>query len=174
MANKYPWQDFFSQYGGGFFNGASGSGGAGGSGNNPTATSGKRAMQKLIRGEDGRMKSVYVDVSTGQVINNLTGYNIISAEGDYWSAEPATPEEAEEAANSGQLGNGAWFDWDSPDWSKDGHDPQKPSGWQASDTKQAQKAYSRASADNHGYINKPGIAKFANFLPGVAPTQNAW
>lgn len=169
MANKYPWQDFFSQYGGGLFNGASG-GAAGGSGNNPTATSGKRAMQKLIRGEDGRMKSVYVDVSTGQVINNLTGYNIISAEGDYWSAEPATPEEAEEAANSGQLGNGAWFDWDSPDWSKDGHDPQKPSGWQASDTKQAQKAYSRASADNHGYINKPGIAKYANLVPGPIGT----
>jgi hypothetical protein len=45
--------------------------------------SGPLAMTQLVRGEDGKMHSVYVDATTGQALSDLKGYTIIDGQTFY-------------------------------------------------------------------------------------------
>jgi len=38
----------------------------------------KRAVQRVVRGEDGRIRSIYIDLETFQEVTNLEGYQVIT------------------------------------------------------------------------------------------------
>ena len=37
------------------------------------------AVQRVVRGSDGRIRAIYIDVNTLQEVTDLTGYRVVTA-----------------------------------------------------------------------------------------------
>lgn len=121
------------------------------------------AIRKLVTGEDGITKVVYVNAKTGQVVENPTGYNIVEAKN------------TSSDLNVGQV---------TQDTAKHGHKPSltdvavgkaDPVGNKTetaikNSLSNTSNPTQSTNNNNYGYINKPAIAGFAGMLPGPLGT----
>ena len=123
----------------------------------------KKALPKMMRGEDGRQKTVFIDMDTGEQIpyENLEEYTVVTAGGtDYYDPTPdGTDTDADENDQNPSGGKGLGS--------------KKPSNRSDGGQRERQEAagYSYGSKGGKGtgggkYINKPGWMKFASLIPG--------
>ncbi len=130
------------------------------------ATVAKQAMPKMVRGEDGRQKLVYVDVETGDVVPNgqLDKYEIITGGGtDYYDP---TPDGTDTDDDENDLNPGAAPSNTQSDDRGGGGDKQRQdaAGYAyGKNVNAAAKSYKTAAQN---YINKPEWTKFASMIPG--------
>lgn len=116
------------------------------------------AVPLLVRGEDGLNKTVYVDPKTGNEVTDLSKVNVLdqySSNRDELGLSPR--EEVKKPTTKAQEKS----------TSKGGRD------W----SNQREVVYdtkpnTSKAIDDYGYINKPGIMKLTNFLPGPLGTAS--
>lgn len=123
----------------------------------------KRALQTLVRGQDGRQKLVYIDVDTGEVVpySEIKNYQIITGDAqNYWNqqvtpakpTETKAPEEKEDSALKRAQDN-----------QRHGSDP----GF--FDEDQNNNFNSSLNNRNFGWVDKPDwMDTVAGILPGKA------
>jgi hypothetical protein len=118
---------------------------------------GPKAKRKVVTGTDGTPHVVYVDLDTGQELQNLSGYNIVEGSNfsdlDSLGLSPTGPEAPKDTAaqqtiqsvkpKAGPIGEGG-----------------------RSDPTSSNKSLGRSQANNFGYINQPGALGIAGFVPG--------
>lgn len=132
---------------------------------NPLDSNKGNVVQRLVAGPNGTQIQ-YVDASTGQVVNNPAGYNIIQPyiqdindlglnPTDY-SNQPDKP--TEQPTDSGSVQNNSQPNYTSPSLLEGGNQNSFSGG----------SGGSRDSSNNYGYIDKPGLLSAASFLPGIA------
>lgn len=122
--------------------------------------SGPIAIPRLVRGSDGLVHTIYIDAETGDILQSLDGYTVLSGEnfldpnslqGGKGSAP--SPEDYKEAANSvrGAL--------------EMLHDSGSMDGQASRDFGQVDNSF-RDPSNNFGYIDKPGWLDYAGKVPG--------
>lgn len=114
----------------------------------------KKAIQTLRRGDDGRMKLVYLDLETQQPIEykDIGGYEIVTAEGgSYWNPNFTSPPKQEEVETTPKTKR---LPYSSERNGTQGvHSGDKGKG-------------NTNPIDNFGYFDKPKWMKAAAMIPG--------
>jgi len=137
----------------------------------------KKAVRKITRGPDGKIKTIYVDAQTKQELTSLIGYTVNSqnelATEDFphglnsmldmphglnaIEGFPLTPflpgisDRDTQGSSSGSLSDMEWLN------PRNGRDPDSS----------ALTSEDRTPANNFGYVNKPGFLSLASALPGI-------
>lgn len=115
---------------------------------------GPKAKRKVVTGEDGTPHVVYVDLDTGQELQNLSGYNIVEGSNfsdlDALGLSPTGPEAPKTTAAQQTIKN---------------INPTDMRGERDTSTA-AGRNQGRSQANNFGYINQPGALGIASFVPG--------
>lgn len=124
----------------------------------------KYAIRKLMRGEDGLMKIVYVDAATGEQLQSLEGYIVYSeneAEKAGIGVTDATGEVPESGIDNKSETTAQKLKREVTDQESDGpHVGGEGSGRGFLD---------RSSGNNYGYIDTPNWLQAVGFLPVVGP-----
>lgn len=114
----------------------------------PTPT-GPLAIPQLIRGEDGLMHTIYVDARTGQPLQTLNGYTILSGNNYYQPQTTSGTDNSKEETDKN---------------TKKALGIQRESGGEKQDSYHGKP--NTDPMDNYGYEHKPGGLKYASYLPG--------
>lgn len=125
-----------------------------------TSSTGKMAVPQLVTGDDGLPHTVYIDTQSGQVINNLAGYQVVTASGSTVQV-PATQSVPTDTAGTppAQTTN-IYGTHDSSGGGALNAVSGSPSG--------SGNRGSTNPMNNFGYIDKPGWVGAAGMLPGAA------
>lgn len=121
----------------------------------PQMGPGPYAIRKVVRGPDGSMRTIMVDAQTNQPIGNTDGYTVLSG-GNY--SPPEAPAQEQDTPGSR----------DNPTTSQQILDPRHEGGNDSPAIAATQG--SRNPVDNYGYLDKPGLMNYANFIPGPVGT----
>lgn len=138
----------------------------------PKLPTGPLAITKVVRGEDGQLKTIYVDARTGQELANLGGYTIWNSQ-NYLDTDFDDEEEKKTVAKE-------VVDNDIDDEPERGRGGRDTSGYDTpglggrgiagfsydSDESPKSKSKKGDAINNYGYIDKPKGMGFANMLPG--------
>lgn len=116
-----------------------------------------KALQKLVRGLDGRQKLVYVDLVTGQEVpyKNIADYEVIGDSGKYYNPVAGDVNKPTE---------------EEPEDTKKKSTPEKEGGTGREAKELGEKIgskYTSSSVNSHGFVEKPGFVKYASALPGT-------
>lgn len=128
----------------------------------------KFAIPRVVIGADGTPKIVYVDAQTGQTLNSMEGYNVISA--------TDIPNQ-DISGNENNQNNEQSVSKDIIDETKtqitertQGDNPGISSPSKGGDLNLG--LADRSVANNYGYIDKPGILGITSMLPGMIGTAS--
>lgn len=128
----------------------------------------KYAIRKLVRGDDGMMKVVYVDAATGEELQTLEGYIVYS------------PHEAQQAGITDATTTDEKDDNEETTAEKIKHDVISPDGGDSDSPNQTVGGegsglgfLDRSPGNNYGYIDTPGWMGLASLLP-VVGTPLKW
>lgn len=119
--------------------------------------SGLTAKRKIVHGPDGTPHVVYVDLQTGQELQNLAGYQIVAAgetDLDQLGLSPIVDTEKKETTAEAVKKQ------------TDPRDVIGRGGRADSDSSKSKASASRDPSNNFGYVNKPTGMGFASALPG--------
>lgn len=121
----------------------------------PTPPAGPKAKRKVVQGPDGTPHVVYVDLDTGQELQNLAGYHVIEqsnyADLDTLGLSPTGPEKVQETTAQKAISS---------------VNPLHKTRGEKDSTTSGGSVSSRNPNNNFGYINQPGFMGIASAIPG--------
>lgn len=127
----------------------------------------KYAIRKLVRGEDGLMKIIYVDAKTGEQLNSLEGYVVYSAhEAQQQGIGVTSPDDLAKDNSDGQNNETTAKKIKRDVASDEGSDQERVSGRNGGGLGGF---LDRSPGNNYGYIDAPNWLSLAGFAPVVGP-----
>lgn len=129
--------------------------------NDPSASvaapTGPIAVPQMVRGEDGLMRTVYIDPKTGNPVNNLNGYTVVTADGGVYKVTESDDENKDGTVDQTETQKGAYSALGLTDR---GHTTREDALGHTPGPKATE-------SNNFGYHSKPGLLGAAAMVTGL-------